>query len=313
LFRRASALAGALAALACLATPAPALAQDEISDSRIRKIEAEIRALQRRVFPGGDGRFFEPEITAPEPSAPVSTAPTGATGVAATDLLQRLTALERELRRLTAQGEETQNTVRLLTERVEALEASATAVSAPSLPTEGTIERPDAQGGLSPAALPTGNTVDPPQVSQPSPERLAAVAAVVKPATDDPADDEYVYGFRLWDAGLYPEAQQQLTNFVETYPSHWRTTYGRNLLGRAYLDDGKPRDAAAWFLQNYNAEPNAARGPDSLLFLAMAMIALDDTERACIALAEFAETFPALAAGRLSGEYEQARRQVRCA
>ncbi|MDX1270158.1 MAG: TatD family hydrolase, partial [Oceanisphaera sp.] len=26
-------------------------------------VEAEIRALQRKVFPGGDGRFFEPEIT----------------------------------------------------------------------------------------------------------------------------------------------------------------------------------------------------------------------------------------------------------
>ena len=40
----------------------PAAAQDE---ARIRKIEAEIRALQRQVFPNGDGRFFTPEVVTP--------------------------------------------------------------------------------------------------------------------------------------------------------------------------------------------------------------------------------------------------------
>jgi TolA-binding protein len=81
------------------------------------------------------------------------------------------------------------------------------------------------------------------EAAGPSEERIAAVQQITKPQTGDEGDDEYTYGFRLWDAGFYPEAQQQLSRFVERYPEHWRISYGRNLLGRAYLDDGKPDDA----------------------------------------------------------------------
>ena len=42
------------------------------------------------------------------------------------------------------------------------------------------------------------------------------------------------------------------------------------------------------------------------------MIELGDTNRACIALAEFSETYPALAAGRLQGQYEANRGKVKC-
>ena len=60
------------------------------------------------------------------------------------------------------------------------------------------------------------------------------------------------------------------------------------------------------------ADNDAARAPDSLLYLAEAMIELGDTDRACIALAEFGETYPAIAAGRLSDQYEANRRKVSC-
>ena len=56
----------------------------------------------------------------------------------------------------------------------------------------------------------------------------------------------------------------------------------------------------------------AARAGDSLLYLAETMIALQDTNRACIALAEFSETYPALAAGRLLDQYEANRQKVTC-
>ena len=46
--------------------------------------------------------------------------------------------------------------------------------------------------------------------------------------------------------------------------------------------------------------------------LAESMIALNDTRRACIALAEFAETYPALASGRLQGQYDANRGKVKC-
>ena len=49
-----------------------------------------------------------------------------------------------------------------------------------------------------------------------------------------------------------------------------------------------------------------------VLYLAETMIALKDTKRACIALAEFGEAYPALAAGRLQGQYERNLGKVTC-
>ncbi len=136
--------------------------------------------------------------------------------------------------------------------------------------------------------------------------------AIAKPQTADAGDDEYSYGFRLWNAGFFPEARQQLTKFVEQYPTHARISFGRNLLGRAFLDDKLPEEAARWFLKNYQADKNGARAADSLLYLGTSMIAMKDTKRACIALAEFAETYPLIASGRLATEYQAARASVKC-
>ena len=316
-------LAGlALAGAVVVTTPVPVLAQDEVSEARVRKIEAEIRALQRQVFPGGDARFFEPEINTQQGTPSSTTSTTSTTAV--TDILARLDAIEAQLQRLTAAGEENRNAVMLLEERVEALEAAN--APAPSPTFEPTVNAPDEApatetnlsamtGGASapPAELPAAEETATQQPSAgPSEERLAGVQEIMKPQTDDPADDEYTYGFRLWNAGYYPEAQQQLRLFVDQHPDHWRTTYGRNLLGRAYLDDGKAREAAPWFLRNYQVDKQAARAGDSLLYLAEAMIALEDTNRACIALAEFGETYPALASGRLQSQYEANRQKVTC-
>jgi TolA-binding protein len=157
---------------------------------------------------------------------------------------------------------------------------------------------------LTPAAAPAA--------AAPSAARVAAVQAIAKPQTDDAADDEYSYGFRLWSAGFFPEARQQLTQYVEQYPNHARISYGRNLLGRAFLDDKMPDEAARWFLKNYQANKNGERAPDSLLYLGASMIAMKDTKRACIALAEFAETYPLIAAGRLASEYQANRAKVKC-
>lgn len=295
------------AALAVLATSgAPAFAQDGDED-RIRKLEAEVRALQRKVFPGGDGRYFEPQIS-PAQQPGVTTTVAAPSTTAVTDILVRLDALENSIQRLTAQTEENSNQVRDLTSRVEILEqVRAAPIPAPAISaSQGNLDAMTGGASAASSAPPTA------QPAAPDPARLAAVQEIAKPQTDDPADDEYVYGFRLWDAGFFPEAQQQLTMFVERYPDHWRTTYGRNLLGRAYLDAGNARDAAPWFLRNYQADKQAARAPDSLLYLAESMIALNDTERACIALAEFADTYTAIASGRLADEYRANLAKVDC-
>ncbi|MEM7703144.1 MAG: tetratricopeptide repeat protein [Pseudomonadota bacterium] len=310
-------------------TPAPALAQDGVSEARLRKLEAEIRALQRNVFPGGDERFFEPQIRPGE--APTTRNTSGPSTTAVTDILARLDAIEVQLQRLTGVTEENGNTIVQLTDRVAELEArneatatvTEVAVDATEDQTamdtnlsamgaaQGTPEPSSAQVSELPELVPSATATET-TATGPTAERLAAVQAITKPQTEDPADDEYSYGFRLWNAGFYPEARQQLNAFLDQYPDHWRATYGRNLLGRAYLDDGMTEEAARWFLRNYQTDRTAPRAADSLLFLADAMIKRDDTRRACIALAEFGDTYPALATGRLLDRYQTTRNRVTC-
>lgn len=290
-------------AMALVATSMPAAAQDN-DEARLRKLESEVRALQRKVFPGADGRYFEPEITGQPATRPAASTSAPST-TAVTDILTRLDALEGQLQRLTAQYEVGSNAMRLLEERVEALEGGKVPVAVTPAPTSSGTTKPPAA-----AITPAPSSTKP--AAGPDPARLAAVKAIAKPQTDDAGDDEYSYGFRLWEAGFFPEAQQQLTLFVEKYPRHSRTSYGRNLLGRAYLDDGKPNDAAPWFLKNYQTDKGGARAGDSLLYLAETMIAMKDTKRACIALAEFGETYPALATGRLKSQYDADRAKVKC-
>ncbi|MDY7098346.1 MAG: hypothetical protein SXU28_09445 [Pseudomonadota bacterium] len=306
---------GAVAAGVIATSPAPVSAQDQLSEARLRKIEAEIRALQRNVFPGGDGRYFEPQISTAQGGSSSGGSTNAPSTTAVTDILARLDAIEVQLQQLTARTEENANAVVQFETRLAALEASSSGSAAA---TGGAVAATTDAGSGSAGGETEIASSDPVQTETatqptgPTAERRAAVMAITKPQTDDEADDEYSYGFRLWNAGFYPEARQQLSKFVEAYPSHWRASYGRNLLGRAYLDDGKPEDAARWFLKNYQTDKTAARAPDSLLFLAESMIQLNDTPRACIALAEFGDTYPAVATGRLMQKYQTSRNRVTC-
>ncbi|MEY4159523.1 MAG: hypothetical protein RLZZ136_144, partial [Pseudomonadota bacterium] len=116
-----------LLAIALISGAAPVLAQQVPSasmeaEARVKKLEAEVKALQRQVFPGGSGKYFAPEIdkaAAPvaAPSGPPATTPL-------TDLLGRVDSLEAHLTRLTAQGEENGN-------RIAQLEAKLAALSPP--------------------------------------------------------------------------------------------------------------------------------------------------------------------------------------
>ncbi len=301
------ALAAPLAVIALGVAAVPASAQDASTEARLKKAETEIRALQRKVFPGSDGKYFEPEVTAAQPAATAARPST----TAVTDMLARLDALESQIARLTSQTEENTNAIAQLGTRVGALEVTSTAAAAATPTPVPVIATPTPTPRSTTASL----TPPPPPPSKPAgptAQRLAAVQAIAKPQTDDPGKDEYDYGFRLWDAKFYPEAQQQLTLYVEKYPRHAQISYGRNLLGRAYLDGGKPNEAAPWFLKNYQSDKQGARAPDSLLYLAESMIAVKDTKRACIALAEFGETYPAVASGRLKSQYDADRGKVKC-
>lgn len=336
----------AVLALALAGPVAPLAAQDSVAEARIRSMEAQIRALQRKVFPG-DGKFFGPEIVAPGAAASGAGASNAGATSTVGDLSSRLESVEAQLRRLTAQAEENGNKLAQLEAKVNGTAPPATPATAAAAAATGTAPAASpAAVAPTPAATPAPTPAPAPAptptpvatttegnlaamsggasapkptptpaaaaASGPTAQRLAAVRAIVKPQTQDPGDDEYSYGFRLWEARFLPEAQQQLKLMMDRYPRHAKFSYARNLLGRAFLDDGKPREAATWFLQNYQAGKTGDRAPDSLLYLAESMRQLKDTNRSCIALAEFGTNFPREAAGRLKTQYDATRSGVKC-
>ncbi|MBB3859822.1 TolA-binding protein [Novosphingobium hassiacum] len=281
------------------------------ADVRLRKVEAEIRALQRKVFPEGAGKTFVPEITPGQTTATVTGTPASS---AISDVLARMEALEAQLMRLTAQVEDGQNRAAKIEERLAKLEADAAPATVEPVASPPAVATPavPASRPTTSSAVPKPVATTPTKPATPSAARVAAVQAIEKPATADAGQDEYMYGFRLWEAKFYPEAQQALQIFVDRYPKHKMISHGRNLLGRAWLDDAKPGTAAQFFLQNYLADKNGARAPDSLLYLGVAMARLKDNEKACGAFTELAANYPQEVAGRIKTQYDTARASVKC-
>ena len=122
---------------------------------------------------------------------------------------------------------------------------------------------------------------DPPSAGPPSAD----------PPSADPAENAYLAGFRLWEAKRYDEAEGALKDFGKRHPKHPRASWARNLLGRTYLDTGKPATAAEVFLANYQDLPAGDRAADSLYFLGSALMKLNKPEQACKVYDELADAY----------------------
>jgi TolA-binding protein len=146
----------------------------------------------------------------------------------------------------------------------------------------------------------------------PSAERIMAVAAIKRPLTGDAFEDGYSYGYSLWEAKFYPEAQVILEETLTKFPRHKRAGYVGYLLGRAWLDDKKPATAVKVFYENYKADPRGARAPDSLLFLGSALTDLRKAAEACEAFGELQRQFPDEASGRLSAPLSVSLSAAKC-
>lgn len=270
---KSAAMAVVLAGMASTAMPVVAQTSRDGIEGRVDRLEREMRAVQRKVFPGGAGQTVEPQITAPDRSGPAPGIP--ASGVVS-DLTARVSALESQQSVLTGQIEQNQYRLRQLEEaftaykrstdaRLKALEDGASTVGG-TAPVTGI--------GTTPVTTPRPTTprptTPPPTTTAPIP--TTPVAGIERPNTGDAAEDAYTYGFRLWQAKQYDKAIVELRSVVQKYPKHRRASYAQNLLGRALLDQNKPALAATAFFENYQKMPNGERAPDSLYYLAQALV-----------------------------------------
>lgn len=271
----------ATAALSMASAPA-AMAQGNSVEKRVDKLEKEMRAVQRSVFPGGSPAFFEGEINASNDAPPRPSA--GDTPVI--QLTARVDALESQLQTLTGQSEQNSFKIRELEAAFSAYKAQMDARLAAAAPA-------DAGGIITPAkpSTPAGSTTAPAPKSSSDNSRVALVKQVEVPATGNDVEDGYNYGYRLWEAKFYPEAQSQLKEVVAKWPQHRMASYAQNLLGRAYLDDGKPSLAAVAFYNNYKDRPEGARAPHSLMYMGVSLIELGRKADACKAFAELNDVY----------------------
>ncbi|SEN72595.1 TolA-binding protein [Sphingomonas gellani] len=309
--------------VACAATlmlPAAVWAQSRADDrsnldGRVGKLEGEMRAVQRKVFPNGGGTLIQPDVQAPVSSAAAPGAP--ATSAVA-DLTGRVAALERQVANMTGQVEQNGYRIRQLQDQFDAYkrgtDARLTAMSSAAAP----LAPPDVEEGTTtPTRTPSRPAVTSPAAATPSRPSATPVAApsdasVERPSTGDAPEDEYLYGYRLWAAKRYPEAEAQLKKVVAQYPKNRRASYAQNLLGRSYLDQGKPSLASMAFYDNYKKMPEGERAPESLYYLAQSLMKLNKPADACKVYGELTDVYGAKISATMKADVTRGRAAAKC-
>ncbi|WP_394662261.1 tetratricopeptide repeat protein [uncultured Sphingomonas sp.] len=304
-------------AAAVMILPTAAMAQSNV-EGRVGKLESEMRAVQRKVFPNGAGGYVQPEITAPQTQAQAPGVPASS---ALTDLTARVTSLEEQMATLTGQIEQNGYRTRQLQDqfdaykrategRLKALEAGPAPIASAGQSAPLDTPAPAASGSTRPTKTPAAASVVTGDTA--STEPAAGAAAVEKPSTGDAAEDAYLYGYRLWAAKRYPEAEAQLKKVVADYPKSRRASFAQNLLGRTYLDSGKPSLASMAFYENYKKFPDGERAPDSLLYLGQALTRLNKPADACKVYDELSDVYGAKLSASMKAQIASGRSAAKC-
>ena len=287
-----------------LLTTAPVFAQDAnypIIAKRVVTLEKQMQAVQRKVFPGGDPKYFTPEIGA-EPAAPA--APIGTpSGSAVSDLTARVDALEGQLRTITGQVEENQFKLRQLDEamtklrgdsefRLNALEGHGAPPAAGAAPVPG-------------APLADATAPPPAPVATPKPDP-------VKPAPAATPDAQWAAAYKLYTAKDFAGAETAMTAFLAANAKSPLASKAQYWLGRSYMEDGAFAQAAKAFLDGYQKYPKGERAPDSLLWLGNALAALKKPDQACRALNELQSVYGDKLTPALKVQATKARSGAKC-
>jgi TolA-binding protein len=286
----------ALLVLAMAATAAPAQDTDVARiDKRVGKLESEMRAVQRKVFPGSEARYFEPEITAPPAASPVAGTPASAP---LTDLSDRVAEIERQLRTLTGQVEADQFKLRQLEE------AQAKT-------------RADIEFRLN--ALETGapRAAAPPPVTAPATDSATDAAAPAKPAAKPkaaPATAEAAWkaAYASATAKDWPATEAAMTAFAADWPKSPQVTRSIYWLGRSHAERDQHAQAARAFLKVYETAPRSPQAPDSLLGLADAMVGLKKPKDACRVLGELDSVYGEKLTDKQKAEAAAQRKTAKC-
>jgi TolA-binding protein len=302
-----TAVAAAAAIALVPASSAFAQRQPPTPEQRIERLERQMDELQRRVFP--KGRPADTAGFADDPAATQSSV---------MNLDQRLDAIERQMSDMLRQNEENGNRLRTVEnsvgqlksdedQRIQALEQRMTAAEAAP---PAAVEAPPAD--VTPPKTKPKPSAQPPKAAQATPPAAPSSDEGATGPTTDPGEEAYTEGFHQWEGGNYDDAISTLKSFVKAYPKHRRVSYANNLIGRAQLDKGDARSAAATLLANYRTNPGGDRAPDSLYYLGQALMQLGQPGQACKAYGELDAVYGAKIRPDLKKLETDAKTQANC-
>jgi TolA-binding protein len=308
-----------LVLMAGIAVPAVAQRTESV-DRRLERIEQELRAVQRRVFPGANGAMIGPEMEADARVAAPAGVPASS---AAADINARLDAMEGQLRTLTGQAEQNANRLRAIEDglaqlrqatgtRLDALERAGSASARTVTETAPPANAPDSLPNPGPIRQPSRAAAQPSRNAAPAPAAASPASSAASPRASAEAEAAYNAGFHLWEQKRYAEAQQALEQAARAYPDSKWASWSRNLAGRAYLDAGRPATAAKTFLANYQDNPKGERAADSLYFLGQSLVALNKPADACKAYDELQDVYGATMRTWLKQQLPPARAEAKC-
>ena len=253
-----------LALALCLAAAWPAAGQDR--EQTLADIRQELSVL-----------FVELQRLGRELNTTGGASGTGASGT----VLQRMDALEAEIRRLSALTEELQiridSVVRDGTNRVGDLEFRLCELEADC--DIANLGETPSLGGVEPStgALPV------PLLSDDGDAPQLAVAE----------QDDFDRARAAFEAGDYAGAAAALEAFTQTYPGGPLSAEAHFLRGEAEARQDAWNRAARAYLDSFTAAPDGSLAPAALLALGRALGRLGQVEEACVTLAEIAARFPA--------------------
>jgi tol-pal system protein YbgF len=272
-----------MAALAWSASPS-AHAQDvKQIDKRVGTLEGEMRAVQRKVFPGGSPKYFEPEFQQGSGAVSDPATSTGTDPKVLAGLQARLLELEKQLGELTGRVEQNENKTRQLEDQFRIFKA-------------------DVEERLGRIEPKSAAVVVPPVATAPAPSPVPVAAAAPAPAVAtaaSAADTQYKTAFAAFEARDFEKAETGFKDFLSRYGYKSEANKGHALapnaqywLGRTYVNRKLYAQAARTFLDGYQRFPKSEKAPDSLLGLGESLTALGKPQDACSAFNELKAVYP---------------------
>ncbi len=302
-------------ALLLLGSPTPAMAQSSEVRAlvdRINRLEKDLTDIQRQMYNSSGGAVSRPTPTSPATSggSGSSISPDGLNL-----LMQRISALEDEQRRLTGAQEETAHKIDRLSSRLDKLvqdvEFRLTDLESRLAGSGGGAGAGTSGGAAAAGAGPTiiggsgegasegrnlgtlaerteGGAAD----SAGAATAGGAMAGAGGQLPSGSAMEQYNYAISLVREDRYAEAEVAFREFLQNHKDSELAGNAQYWLGETFYVRGDFPNAASAFFEGYQNYPDSSKAADNLLKLAMSLGRMDQQAEACATFAQMEKQFP---------------------